>query len=131
MCLLSKSTLSWDLSQRLEKEGVINHSAHHAYYSILQLLKHIVLMANWAGEKDFDEQNGDSTHNKILNKVSSHSGVNQKKIRKLKEDFHRAKKVRVEADYGSEDISPDQKMRLNDSCSAIKKICDYEFTRYM
>jgi len=130
MCLLEKSDLSWKLGQRLEREGHINHSAHHAYYSILQLLKHIVLRANWATEYELDDHERGSTHNQVINNVYSNLSGDLIAMNLLKRSFLRAKRVRVEADYGSEDITPARRQSLNDSCIYVKEYCDEHLCQY-
>lgn len=124
--LKKKSEENWVLGNRLNTEGFHNHSIHHTYYSILQLMKFIILKNEWATETDLNQSTGGS-HNAILNSISSEIKEDSSIKRQLKENFHRAKKIRNTADYSQVYVNKTDQQRFNIICGQVKTLIHEKF----
>lgn len=119
MSLQTKSDENWVLGNILENEGKHNHSAHHTYYSIFQLMKFVVLNAGWATEQSLRSLSGGS-HNAVLASFYSNLNCDKMTERRLKNNFHAIKKVRIKADYSTDYVTTAEKARMNQNCQYIK-----------
>ena len=108
MTLLEKSNISYELAVKLNNEGIHNHSAHHSYYAILQMMMHVLFFYNGEDneslrKKGMEDKMG--SHNVIINLFLS-LGPTMSDQRKIREVFFRLKKRREKADYFEENLTP-------------------------
>jgi hypothetical protein len=106
MTLLDKSNISFELAAQLHDDGRFNHSAHHSYYAVLQMMMHVLFY--YSGENNdslYARGVADKTgsHNVIINLFSTLRPTVSKQ-RRIKDDFIRLKKRREKADYFEDNI---------------------------
>jgi hypothetical protein len=102
--LLEKSKNSLEASSLLQTEELYSSSVHCAYYSCIQLMKHILLNINNLNLEDFNSGSmGKGSHEFIINQIVS--GNQKTTYKEFRKTIYELKKLRIDADYEEIKIS--------------------------
>ena len=100
--LLDKSKYSLQASEFLKNEELFASSVHCAYYSCIQLMRHILFNFLNKDENDFDNSQSNNkagSHQNLLNTIIYNFYSNNINANSLKNDFKDIKDLRKNADY--------------------------------
>ena len=100
--LLDKSKYSLQASEFLKKEELFASSVHCAYYSCIQLMRHILFNFLNKDENDFDNSQSNNkagSHQNLLNTIIYNFYSKNIYANSFKNDFRVIKELRKKADY--------------------------------
>lgn len=100
--LLKKSTSSLEASSLLKDEEHFASSVHCAYYSCIQLMRHILFNCYNIDETIFDSSantNSTGSHMYLMNELTKLIHGKNFEIREFKSNFRNIKYYRKKADY--------------------------------
>ena len=106
--LKNKSELNLGAAELLHKESYYPPVVHCAYYSCIQLMKHIWLNSMGKSEQELKVINNNSnqgSHEVLINQIKSFIQSKSQNDREFYNDILQLKRLRVNADY--DDISID------------------------
>jgi hypothetical protein len=127
--LKNKSELNLGAAELLHKESYYPPVVHCAYYSCIQLMKHIWLNSMGKSEQELKVINNNSnqgSHEVLINQIKSFIQSKSQNDREFYNDILQLKRLRVNADY--DDISIDytksnQSIGLSKATLSILKKC--------
>jgi uncharacterized protein (UPF0332 family) len=128
MELLKKAEENWRIGEMLTSNGKHNHSIHNFYYSVLQMMKHLVIAEGWADEKSLSQWK-EGSHNAILNFIQLNCRGTRLGERDFKHKFMAAKSQRNKADYGLFYVRETEQNRVLNDCQTLKNLLNHELTR--
>lgn len=100
--LKNKSEINKLAADFLHKQNLYPSAIHSAYYSCLQLVKHIIFKESPKTEEEVENEirnSGDNTHEYLINTLTQSLKNNGKDFRVFNSNINQLKKLRVESDY--------------------------------
>ena len=101
-CLKNKSEINKLAADLLHKQSLYPTVIHSAYYSCLQLVKHIIIKDSTKTEEEVEEQirnSGESSHEYMINLLTTSLKSKGKDFRLFNSNINQLKRLRVESDY--------------------------------
>lgn len=124
--LKNKSEINKLAADFLHKQSLYPSVVHSAYYSCLQLIKHIIIKESSKTENEVEDEirnAGESSHEYMINRLTAFLNSNGKDFRTFNTTINQLKRLRVDSDYRNVSIdSSKSKNSIDLSESVIKHL---------
>lgn len=123
--LLKKSAINEEAANALHKKDLYPSVAHCAYYSCLQLIKHILLNVLQVPPGDLatsQSSTREGSHEIMINKMTRHLNKTGKDYKTFNSKIGQLKRLRVDSDYENIMIDYSKSEESILLCQRIRKI---------